>query len=61
MDEAREEMSATIPAIGVQTFLRTWAARDGVPAETSTIVEEVTGSPARPFARWATDHVPDFR
>ena len=61
VDEARAEMSRTIPAIGVETFLRMWAARDGNPAEVSTIVEEVTGRPGLTFARWAEEHAADFR
>jgi uncharacterized protein YbjT (DUF2867 family) len=60
-DEARTELSRTIPAIGVETFLRQWAARDGIPAEVSTTVEDVTGRPARTFAQWAADHADDFR
>jgi uncharacterized protein YbjT (DUF2867 family) len=61
VDEARAELGRTIPAIGVETFLRQWKARNGKPAEVSTIVEEVTGHPARTFAQWAADHADDFR
>jgi hypothetical protein len=61
VDEARVELSKTIPAIGVETFLRQWAARNGTPAQVSTTVEDVTGRPARSFARRATDHANDFR
>jgi uncharacterized protein YbjT (DUF2867 family) len=61
VEESRADLSKTIPAIGVETFLRQWAARDGVPAQTSTVVEEVTGRPARTFAQWAVDHAGDFR
>jgi uncharacterized protein YbjT (DUF2867 family) len=59
--QARAEMGRTIPSIGVETFLRQWAARNGTPAQVSTIVEEVTGRPGRDFAQWAVDHVNDFR
>ena len=61
VEAARAEMSRTIPPIGVETFLRQWAARDGTPAEISTTVAEVTGRPARTYARWAKDHAGDFR
>jgi uncharacterized protein YbjT (DUF2867 family) len=61
VDEARAEMGRTLPAIGVETFLRQWAARNGTPAQISTIVEEVTGHLARTFADWAVDHMGDFR
>ena len=60
-DEARAELSTTIPAIGVETFLRHWAAHNGTPAQISTTVEDVTGRPARTFAQWAVDHADDFR
>ncbi|GAA4632986.1 NAD(P)H-binding protein [Actinoallomurus vinaceus] len=61
VEEARAEMGKTMPAIGVETFLRLWAACNGTPAQTSTIVEEITGRPARTFAQWARDHADDFR
>jgi uncharacterized protein YbjT (DUF2867 family) len=61
VEAARTEMGRTIPAIGVETFLRQWAARDGSPAEISTTVRDVTGSPAHTFAEWAVDHADDFR
>ena len=61
VDESRAELSKTIPALGVETFLRQWAARDGTAAQTSTVVHEATGRPARTFAQWAVDHAEDFR
>jgi uncharacterized protein YbjT (DUF2867 family) len=61
VDEARADLGRTIPSIGVETFLRQWAARNGTPAQVSGIVEEVTGRPARTFAQWAVDHAGDFR
>jgi uncharacterized protein YbjT (DUF2867 family) len=60
-DDARAEMAKTMPAIGVETMMRMWQAGDGVPARTSTIVQEVTGRPAHTFAQWAKDHADDFR
>ncbi|WP_431926712.1 NAD(P)H-binding protein [Nonomuraea jabiensis] len=59
--QAREEMGRTTPALGVEVTMKQWAARDGIPAETSTVVEKVTGRPARTFAEWAVDHADDFR
>jgi uncharacterized protein YbjT (DUF2867 family) len=61
VEEARVELGRTIPPIGVETFLRQWAARDGTPAQVSTIVEKITGRPAHTFAQWAQDHAADFR
>ncbi|MEU6778406.1 NAD(P)H-binding protein [Nonomuraea angiospora] len=59
--QAREEMGRTTPAVGVEVIMKQWAARDGIPAQTSTVVEKVTGRPARTFAEWAVDHADDFR
>ncbi|MCO6009295.1 NAD(P)H-binding protein [Actinoallomurus purpureus] len=61
VEEARAEMGRTMPAIGVETFLRQWAARNGTPAQVSATVEEITGHPAQTFAQWARDHADDFR
>jgi uncharacterized protein YbjT (DUF2867 family) len=61
VDEARAELGKTIPPIGVEAFLRYWAASNGKPATVSTIVGEVTGQPAHTFAQWAEDHAADFR
>jgi hypothetical protein len=33
----------------------------GRSADVSPDVERITGSPARTFAQWATDHAADFR
>ncbi|MEV0234185.1 NAD(P)H-binding protein [Nonomuraea sp. NPDC050786] len=59
-EEAREELGRTMPPIGVEVIMKQWAARDGVPAETSAVVEKVTGRAARTFAEWAVDHAGDF-
>lgn len=61
VDQARAELGKTMPPVGVETMLRYWAAGNGKPAAVSTIVEEVTGHPARTFAQWAEDHAADFR
>ncbi|MBE1590621.1 NAD(P)H-binding protein [Nonomuraea angiospora] len=59
--QAREEMGRTVPAVGVEVIMKQWAARDGIPAPTSTVVEKVTGHPGHTFAEWAADHADDFR
>lgn len=61
VDEARVELAKTMPSFAIEAVLGLWAAGNGRPAQTSTIVEEITGSPARTFARWAQDHADDFR
>jgi uncharacterized protein YbjT (DUF2867 family) len=60
-DEARAEMVRGLPDFAVTAILRNWAAGGDRPAETSSVVPEVLGRPARTFARWTADHVEDFR
>jgi uncharacterized protein YbjT (DUF2867 family) len=60
-EQARADLGRTIPAIGAEAILRAWRAGNGVPAQTSVIVEKITGHPARTFAQWAADHADDFR
>ncbi|MFJ9561790.1 NAD(P)H-binding protein [Streptomyces fuscichromogenes] len=45
----------------LQGLLKSFAATVGVAPEITTTVEEITGRPARAFARWAADHAADFR
>ncbi|AEV84832.1 hydroxylase [Actinoplanes sp. SE50] len=48
-----------LPEFAVTAILRNWST--GAAAETSTVVPQVTGRPARTFAEWAVDHAADFR
>ena len=57
-DQYRE--SGQVPPQYADVLLKHWAARNGIPAQTTNNVEEVTGRPARSFAQWATDHKADF-
>jgi uncharacterized protein YbjT (DUF2867 family) len=50
-----------LPRRMVDSALDTWAKMVTEPERVSSIVEEVTGVPARPFREWATDHTSDFR
>ncbi|MEV1169077.1 NAD(P)H-binding protein [Nonomuraea sp. NPDC049784] len=59
-EQAREELGRTMPPIGVEVIMKQWADRDGMPAQTSAVVEKVTGRAARTFAEWAVDHAGDF-
>lgn len=61
VEEARSDLAKSMPAIGVDGIMRMLAASTDQPAATSTVVEEVTGRPARTFAEWAQDHADDFR
>ncbi len=61
-DDARTEL---LPVLGSPAFLNmlldAWAAAVGQPAFVTSTCEEVTGTPARTFLQWATDHAADFR
>jgi uncharacterized protein YbjT (DUF2867 family) len=54
-----------IAAVAVRTLCENardaWAAAIGQPAFVTSTVEELTGSPARTFHDWATDHAAQFR
>jgi uncharacterized protein YbjT (DUF2867 family) len=60
-DEARAEMSATMPAEYVDAFFSFFV--DGTLDESEVLptVEEVTGRPPRTFAAWAEEHAGAFR
>ncbi len=60
-DEAQNELSATMPAFIVKMLLDAWSAAEGLPAFVTSTVAEITGTPARTFLDWATDHAADFR
>jgi len=53
-DEARRE---GLPNM----LLDAWAAAIGQPAYVTSTVKEITGTPARTFQEWATDHVAEFQ
>jgi uncharacterized protein YbjT (DUF2867 family) len=60
-EEAREQMSRTMPDFAVTAILRNWAAAGDRPAATSSLIPEIVGRPARTFREWAVDHAADFR
>jgi uncharacterized protein YbjT (DUF2867 family) len=60
-EQAQAELGKTMPPIGAEIILRAWAAGNRVPAQTSALIEKITGHPARTFAQWAADHAEDFR
>lgn len=60
-EEARADMSRTMPEMAVTAILRNWASSGGRPVETSTVMADVLGWPAKTFAEWAVDHAEDFR
>jgi uncharacterized protein YbjT (DUF2867 family) len=60
-DEALRELSVTMPAFIVKMLLDAWSAGVGLPAFVTSTVAEITGTPARTFLEWATDHAAGFR
>ena len=58
-DEARRELPMTLPVANM--LLGAWAAAAGQPAFVASTVAEVTGTPARTFLEWATNHAAEFR
>ena len=61
-DEARARMTAAYadPAF-IDSALAYWSGLVAAPEPVTRTVEEVTGTPARPFVQWARDHAADFR
>jgi uncharacterized protein YbjT (DUF2867 family) len=60
-DEFRRETAGSWPRPVVDMLLAAWGAAMGRPAFVTSIVADVTGSPARTFRQWAVDHAEGFR
>ena len=60
-DEARRAWSETLPPAVADMLMDAWAAAIGQPALVTSTVEEVTGTPPRPFVDWVTDNASTFR
>ncbi|MFF1282060.1 NAD(P)H-binding protein [Streptomyces sp. NPDC058299] len=58
---AGPELFPHVPPQMLERLLRTFAETVGVPPEITGTVEQLTGTPARPFDEWARDHAGDFR
>jgi hypothetical protein len=59
--EARRELLALMPAFVVNMLLGAWGAPIGQPAFMTSAVAQISGTPARTFREWATDHAVEFR
>jgi uncharacterized protein YbjT (DUF2867 family) len=55
------ELPDFLPSFVAKYLLEAWAAAKGQPAFVTSTVSELTGSPARTFREWASDHVEQFR
>jgi uncharacterized protein YbjT (DUF2867 family) len=60
-DAARQQLLAVMPQEIVDVLLDVLAGLTAGPAPITTVVREITGSPARAFREWASDHAADFR
>jgi uncharacterized protein YbjT (DUF2867 family) len=60
-EEFRTETAGTWPPMVLDMLLNAWAAAVGRPAYVTTTVADVTGSTARTFRQWVTDHADAFR
>jgi uncharacterized protein YbjT (DUF2867 family) len=60
-EDAPGELATTMPAPIVNILLNAWAAAIGQPAFVTSTVAEITGTSARTFRHWATDHAAKFR
>ncbi|MYR62642.1 FMN-dependent NADH-azoreductase, partial [Streptomyces sp. SID625] len=58
--QAGPELFPHVPPHMLQRLLDTFRDTVGATPETTTTVEDLTGTPARPFATWAEDHRKDF-
>ena len=55
------ELPGFLPPFVAKYLLDAWMAAIGQPAFVTSTVAELTGSPARTFSEWATDHAEQFR
>jgi len=55
------ELPGFLPPFVAKYLLDAWVAAIGQPAFVTSTVAELTGSPARTFSEWATDHAEQFR
>ncbi len=58
-EAARREWRAPAPVVDM--LLKAWEAAIGQPALVTATVAEITGTPARTFRDWVTDHAAEFR
>ena len=59
-DEFRRETAGTWPASVAEMLLDAWRATLGHPAYVTSAIQEIVGSPARTFHRWAADNAAAF-
>jgi uncharacterized protein YbjT (DUF2867 family) len=60
-DDARRQMSTSLPPFVVDRLLDLWAGMVEKPLPVTRTVEEITGAPPRTFQQWVLDHAGDFQ
>jgi len=60
-EPVRKQMAQFMDAEFVNALFDLIAETVGKPPEVNTLVEQITGRPARTYAQWAADHAEDFR
>jgi uncharacterized protein YbjT (DUF2867 family) len=60
-EDARLGLLSRMPPFVAQMLLNAWAAAVGQPAYLTSTVREITGTSARTFLDWATDHAAEFQ
>lgn len=58
--QAREDFAKFIPPWVLDAVFGWWLHSNGVPSPLTNEVEHLTGTPARSFKQWSTDHTADF-
>jgi uncharacterized protein YbjT (DUF2867 family) len=59
-EEFRRASAGTWPPVVLDMLLAAWQATMGQPAYVTSAVHDVTGTPARTFAEWASEHAAAF-
>ncbi|MCX4543445.1 NAD(P)H-binding protein [Streptomyces sp. NBC_01565] len=59
-EQWKSEVDGYIPGPYADALLDYWAASDGLPAELTDAVEQLTGHPARSFESWVEEHAAEF-
>jgi uncharacterized protein YbjT (DUF2867 family) len=60
-DEARRELGEQLNPVFANLLINAWAAGEGLPAFVTSTVGDLTGTPARTFAEWVSDHASELR
>jgi uncharacterized protein YbjT (DUF2867 family) len=60
-EAARQQMVGYLPSSAVDGALDAWAKMVAEPEPVTSVVEEITGVPARTFREWAFGHADNFR